>query len=307
MAGFLRENGELVDTKELDQEKLKAVKDSTRRKILENLAKKPDYPSNIAEKLGISKQKAHYHFKILKQAEIIEKVREEKHSGGLATYYRPVSGGFILDFGGKGEKTDFKERSEEVKKFLNPLIKNGELNGKIVVGSPDRHGPDQVRARDGYLAGEIGFKLGSYATTKNEVVVKDTELVKSSNYSQNMLLLGGILTNTVSKKFNHEFSASFEGEEFPYREIKTPRSSFTGEKVGIIAKTVHPEKSSCSLFLVAGVRNEGTKAAVIAFKNLENLIEQYMNQEAYIIVKGQDIDGDGEIDSYEVLEKEGVK
>jgi len=58
---------------------------------------------------------------------------------------------------------------------------------------------------------------------------------------------------------------------------------------------------------VAGVRNKGTKAAVIAFKNLEKLIEQYMSQEAYIIVRGQDIDGDGEIDDYEVLEKEGVK
>ncbi len=307
MAGFLRENGELVDTTELDEDKLKAVKDGTRRKILEKLAEKPDYPSNIAEKLGISKQKAHYHFKILKKADIIEKVREEKHSGGLATYYKPVSGGFILDFGGKGEKTDFKKKSGEVKKFLNPLVRHGELNGKIVVGSPDRHGPDQVRARDGHLAGEIGFKLGSYATSNQKTIIKDTEVVNSSNYNQNMLLLGGVLTNTVSKKFNHEFSASFRGEEFPYREIKTPNSSFTGEKVGIIAKTSHPEKSGCSLFLVAGVRNKGTKAAVIAFKNLEKLIEQYMSQEAYIIVRGQDIDGDGEIDDYEVLEKEGVK
>ncbi len=305
MAVFIRDNGEAVNAKQLDKKALKAVNDSTRRKILEHLAQEPDYPSNIADKLDISKQKTHYHFKKLRESNLIEKVREKKLSGGLATYYRPVTGGFIIDIQGKGRKTGLQNLTEETRNFLHPLVQDARINGKIVVGSPDRHGPDQVRARDGHLAGEIAVKLGRYAENTEKTVVMDTELVNSSNFEQNLLLLGGVLTNTVSKKYNKQFPVSFEGEEFPYREIKTPKSSFTGEKVGVISKTRHPEKENCSIFLVAGVRNKGTRAAVVAFKNLENIVEEYMEQEAYIVVRGQDIDGDGEIDDYQVLEKEG--
>lgn len=56
------------------------------------------------------------------------------------------------------------------------------------------------------------------------------------------------------------------------------------------------------MFLVAGVRNEGTEAAVRAFKNLETLIEGYEGGEFYRVVRGLDLDGDGEIDDYEVVE-----
>ncbi len=305
MAVFLRENGEAVKAEQLDEDALKAVNDPTRRQILELLTERPSYPSKVAEDLGITKQKTHYHFNKLKENGLIEKVKEEKHSGGLATYYKPVTGGFIIDIGGRGDPTGFQKLSDETRHFLNPLIKKGQMNGKIVVGSPDRHGPDQVRGRDGHLAGEIGLKLGRYTDTAERTVLMDTELVKSGKFQQNLLLLGGVLTNTVSKKYNDQFPVSFEGEEFPYREIKTSSSSFTGEKVGVIAKTKHPENKDLSLFIIAGVRNKGTEAAVAAFKNLENHVEEYMEQESYIVVRGQDIDGDGEIDDYQVLEKEG--
>lgn len=307
MVVFLRENGEAVKAEEVDEDILKALNDPTRRDILETLSEKPFYPSKVADELGISKQKTHYHFQILSDAGIIKKFKEEKRSGGLATYYKPSTGGFVLDLGGKGEKTDFKQRSEPVKKFLEPLIENGRVNGKIVVGSPDRHGPDQVRARDNHLSGEIGMKLGGYASCDQKLTVLDTELVRETSYNQNLLLLGGILTNTVSKKFNQEFPVKFEGENFPYREIKTRKSSYSQDSIGVIAKTSHPEDDTKTLLLVAGVRHQGTQAAVQAFKNIEELIEEYRGGDCYIIVEGKDMDGDGEIDDYDVLEKEGVR
>lgn len=305
MVFFVREDGELekVDAESLNQAKIKAIDDPTRLEILGLLQEKPSYPSRIASELDISKQQAYYHFEKLKEVGLIEKVKEEKKSGGVATFYRPVASGFIVDLGGDGEKLLLPERNTSVQRFLSPMVENGELNGNIVVGSPDQHGPDQVRARDGHLAAEIGLKIGNYASTGQLSTLLDTEVNRDSRFDENMILLGGVLTNTLTKKYNDAFPAHFEGEEFPYREIRTPESSYSEDSIGVIAKTAHPEDGEKALFMVAGVRNKGTEAAVRAFKNLEDITQDYSEGDFYVIVRGLDMDGDGRIDDYEVVEK----
>ncbi len=298
---FRSRSSEAVDAEELDSRQLKALTDESRRKILEKLAERPSYPSEIARELGVSKQRAHYHFEKLEDAGLITPLREEKKSGGVATYYTPASDAFALDLGTGGRKANLSD-NENARKFLEPLVNKARLDGRIVVGSPDQHGPDQVRARDGHLAGEIGLKLGSYARTDDDATVLDTEIVRDSSFEQNMLLLGGVLTNTVTKKFNEHFPARFAGEDFPYHEIKTPEETYSDPNIGIVAKTSNPENPENAIFLVAGVRNAGTEAAVMAFKDLENLIGNYDKGDFYSVVQGQDLDGDGEIDGYEVLE-----
>lgn len=302
MVEFIRKGDYLVQADELDEEKLKALNDDTRVEILEIISKSPKYPSEIAEILGISKQKAYYHFERLKEANLVEKDHQEKRSGGLATYFTAAQTGLILDLGGNGEKIFVPERTEGLKNFLSPLIQSGKLDGKIVVGSPDQHGPDQVRARDGHLAGELSMKLGGHAATDNELVVLDTEVVRESLYDTNLLLLGGVLTNTVMKKFNSEFSVNFSGDSFPYHEIKTSKNSYTDENIGIIAKTTNPELKDKAIYSVAGIRSAGTRAAVKAFSDLENLVEGYREGDFYAVVRGLDMDGDGKIDDYELLE-----
>ena len=293
---------ELFDAEELDEGKLKALNDSNRLKIMKSLAKKPGYPSQLAKNLSVSKQKAYYHFQKLEDAGLLKEEKTENVSGGQATYYSPTADGYILDLGKEGRPFHLPERKGPVIDFLYPLIEDGEFNGKVVVGSPDQHGPDQVRARDGHLSGEISLKLGKYTETSERFVNLDTEVVRDEAFDENFLLIGGVLTNTLTKKFNEAFPAKFSGEEFPYREISTPESTYTEDNIGLIAKARHPDKLGKTLFLVAGVRNEGTEAAVRAFKNLEKLIESYEGGEFYRVVRGLDLDGDGEIDDFEVVE-----
>jgi len=302
MVEFIRDGNLLADAIELDEQKLKALNDETRLEILRKLSVTPSYPSEIAEELDISKQKAYYHFEKLKDANLLNQDHQEKRSGGLATYYKPSNAGLILDLGGKGEKIFVPKRTDSLENFLSPLVEEGELNGKIVVGSPDQHGPDQVRARDGHLAAELSMKLGGYASKEEDVVALDTEVVRDSLFDTSLLLLGGILTNTVMKKFNSEFSARFSGESFPYHKIQTPNSSFTEETIGLVAKTENPKYPDKSIYTVAGIRNSGTRAAVKAFKNIENLVEGYRGGGFYAVVRGLDMDGDGKIDDYEILE-----
>ena len=296
------EDGNSIEASEITPEIIKALSDETRRNIVEEIGSGEAYPSEVAKELGLSKQKAYYHFNKLKDAEIIEESRSEEKSGGTATYYTLKSKAYYLLLSDIEEGLPVQDISESTAEFLQPLVSDGELKGKIVVGSPDQHGPDQVRARDGHLAGEIGLEIGRYCDTEGRSISLDTEVFRSKAFEENMVLVGGVLTNTVTKKFNDEFPAHFSGEEFPYREISTPNSTYSEASIGVVARTEHPEDSGKALFLVAGIRNQGTEAAVRAFKNLEDITEDYSGGDYYKIVRGLDMDGDGEVDSYEVVE-----
>lgn len=303
MPEFLRrDKGEIADAEELDAEKAKALTDETRRKIIHILAEKPSYPARIASELGIGKQQAYYHFQKLEDAGLIVKDREEKKSGGMATYYRPSSDGYLLDLGSGGRKEMLPGDNGDVRAFLDPLVCEGEIHGTIIVGSPDQHGEHQVRARDGHLAGEIGAKLGNFGDSSGLEIRLDTEVVRDNDFDDNFVLLGGLLTNTVTRKFNEYLPAKFSEESFPYHEIHSPEATYSDGSIGVVQKIQNPENPEKAVYLVAGIRNRGTEGAVRAFKNLEDIIEGYEEGEFYIIVKGLDMDGDGEIDDYEVVE-----
>lgn len=301
MVRILRD-GKIVDAEELDPEKVAALTEETRRDIIEILAEKPSYSAEIASKLGIGKQQAHYHFQKLKDAELVEKDHEEKKSGGTATYYRPSADAYVLDLEIGGEEFFTPARTLEVEEFLSPLVEGGSINGKIVVGSPEQHGEDQVRARDGHLAGEIGLKLGGYGRSNDISTWLDTDVVREEAFDDNLLILGGVLTNTIAKRFNDAFPVSFSLDSFPYHEIQTGNGGYSDGSIGVVAKAENPENNGKAIYLVAGIRNRGTEAAVRAFKNLEDIVEDYRGGEFYRIVRGLDMDGDGEIDDYEVVE-----
>ena len=249
----------------LDNKKIAALNNQTRRKIIQLLKKEPDYPASLAKKLDISKQKTHYHLKKLRESGLIQ-----RENTGKKQVYQVKDSKFI--FNSEPEKSKFLENFPD--------------KGLIVVGSPDQHGEDQVRARDGHLAGDIGIRLGEL--NKKFTTILDTQVHRDDLFDRPMIILGGILTNTVARKFKDSFPAYFSGGSFPYREIKTPKNTYTDPEIGIISK-------KDGKILVAGIRNTGTEAAVQAFQEIDDV-------EDYLVVKGLDIDGDGEIDDYEVLE-----
>ncbi len=301
MSDVLRD-GSIVDAEELDSEMISALGDQTRLEILEMLAEKDSYPAAVARELGLSKQQAHYHFKKLKDAGLVTETRTEKRSGGTATFYSPSGDAYMLDLGTGGERVQFSNDTD-AKQFLEPLVSEAELDGKIVFGSPDEHGPDQVRARDGHLAAEVAFKLGNYSGSDSATVKLDTEVERENLFDENLLMIGGVLTNTVTKKFNGEFPARFSGESFPYHQLETPESEYSEPEIGVIASTGNPGNPEKSVYMVAGIRNRGTRAAVLAFKDLETVVTGNVTEDFYTVVRGRDIDGDGEIDSYEVVEQ----
>jgi DNA-binding transcriptional ArsR family regulator len=301
MVKVIDEDGAL-EAEKLTDEQIEALGDSIRIEILRHLSKEPAYPSSLSEKFECSKQKLYYHFEKLEEAGLIEQDRTENVSGGEATFFKSSRDAFAILLNEEFEDFPLPDANTAARDFLEPFIEESKIKGYLVAGSPDQHGPDQVRARDGHLTSEIAFKLGNYARKNTGLVKLDTEIVAEKRFNENLFLVGGVLTNTVAKRFSESFPAYFPDEEFPYRELRTPDNSYGSGDIGVIAKTSNPEEREKSIFLVAGVQQKGTRAAVKAFSDLEEIVENYEAGQFYAVVKGLDLNSDGSIDDYRVIE-----
>ncbi|GEM_PF-439974 len=272
MAKLFRD-GSLIEAKELAPRQLDALSDDTRQRIIRYLAENPSYPRQVSRDLSIPKQRAYYHFNKLEGAGLINQFKIEDVSGGSAEFFEPSSEAYVFDTENKVKEEVSWRYDTKARDFLH--VGENQKDGSqsfVVAGSPDQHGPDQVKARDGHLAGEIGLALGNYGAGAFETSL-DTEVMNTKDFGNNMILLGGVLTNTITKKFNQEFEARFEGEDFPYRKIETPEETYTKGEIGVIAKAENPFSEDSWIIMVAGIQNRGTEAAVKAFSDLENLLK----------------------------------
>jgi len=185
--------------------------------------------------------------------------------------------------------------------FLKPFIQNNRLNASIVVGSPDPHGPHKARARDGHYAIDLGLFLGGLCSMDENFSTKldvDIDLKES----RNLILVGGPVTNHVVSKINDFLPAKFSDKK-PWG-IITKKATYTEESIGMISRLPNPYNPEYFVLVLSGIRFIGTKAAVFAFtRNTGQVIHRFTGQkEFHAIVQGFDLDGDGKIDSVEILE-----
>ncbi len=263
---------------------LKAIAHPIRKKILEMTLKKPMYPVEIARELNMIEQKIYYHVKILKKAGIVEEVEEKQMRGGKARWITPkaTAFGFVMDNIKGGEVITYTD--------YPPFVVGGVVNAKIVVGSPDPHGPNRARARDGHLAAEIASFFGKMGTIPWPFVFTDIEL---KDLSGNLIVLGGPVVNLVTAKFNNFLPVHFKS-----RSIKVNDKEYAEDWCGFVAITNNPESRGKKVMVIAGRTGSGTRAAILGFRKYFNKIQE----KGYIIVQGFDEDGDGIVDSVDLLE-----
>ena len=297
-----------------DAGELKAVSNKNAWRILQELAEKPNYAAGIAKKLRLNEQKAYYYLKQLERAGFIEVDRTEEIQGALAKYYRANSESFALVVGPKnrapashikGIKKKHEGRPEE--EFLKPFIHNGRFSARIIVGSPDPHGPAKARTRDAHIAIDLAVFFGVYSdNAKFPITLLDTEIPGLEKTNENLIIVGGPITNRICKELNQNLPISFVENVGPWTiNSKASKTDYTEEATGIIVKTRHPFFPGKSVLLVAGIRNAGTRAAVIALtKNLGEIAKgnQFDRSLSAKVVEGLDLDGDGQIDAAEIKE-----
>ena len=290
-----------LPAKEIKADDAKSVSTALAQRIMTLLAKEPMYPIDIAKTLKVHEQKIYYHIRNLEKAGIVKVAKKETRQGATANFYALTEPAFVIKF--KEFETTSKIGSiKNESEFLEPFIKDGQLDALIIVGSPDPHGQDKARSRDGYYGMDLALFLGTFLNYVPKFNVKlDTE-VREEDLQKNLILIGGPVVNKVVEKVNSKLPIKFEDGN-----IKSGISNETypQDECGIIVKAKNPFNKDKSILVVAGKRFSGTRAAIIAFlKDFRKITNGNVHNPTIKakVVEGIDLDSDGIIDDIEFRE-----
>lgn len=316
---LLQDDGHTQKAKEIsmmqDSQKLKMILGKLSWKILTMLSEKEMYPLEIARKLGIHEQKVYYHIRKLAKAGAIIVEREEKRKGATAKYYKTVSLAFGIEFP-QGYKTirnlSLQVMDEQMQKFFKEFVNDrGVLEGKIVVGSPTPHGPFKTSARDGHYAAYLTLFLGQFAKMPTDFAIKlDVDVKAEKEEKNHLILVGGPGTNLLTQEINESLPVKFNMQSsdqgFLLGGLSSKKSSriYTADVAGLIAKIVNPWDKTKRILVLAGNKAVGTKACVLALTNFsKKTLQKYRGEDIFAtVIQGFDLDGDGKVDSIEVIE-----
>lgn len=315
----MKDDGKTQKVKEImlvdDPEKLKLIFNRLSWKIVQMLSEKEMYPLEIAKALNVHEQKVYYHIRKLERAGAIEVAREEVKKGATAKYFKSTSSAFGIDLP-QGyrpiKKLSLLGMEDRVHKFFREFIdEDGTFDGKIVVGSPTPHGPFKTSARDGHYATHLAFFLGQFVRMPDEFAIKlDVDVKAEKEEKNNLILVGGPGTNLLTQEVNEHLPIRFDmrssAEGFLFGGLVSQRTSvvYTADNVGLIAKIINPWDSGRRVLVLAGNKTVGTKACVLALTNFwTRTLKNYDGDETFAkVIQGFDLDGDGKVDSIEVLE-----
>lgn len=284
---------------------LKLLEHPIRAKILKALSDEAMYPAQLAERLRMHEQKVYYHIKQMMNAGVLRIAEKKEIRGTTAKKLAPKSLNFAVSLG-----SDWKDISKLVgqsidislERFLKPFIEDSELNADIVVGSPDPHGPFKARARDSHLTIALSLFLGRHCNVPADFAVK-LDVDSRLETDKNMIIVGGPVTNMLSSRINGQLPVRFSDER-PWGLISESGKKYTEHTQGVVSKIQNPLNKDRSILHIAGIGVEGTRAAIIGIiKNTSELLETYSGQISWSrVVQGYDLDGDGFIDSSEIVE-----
>ncbi|MEM3596695.1 MAG: helix-turn-helix domain-containing protein [Candidatus Bathyarchaeia archaeon] len=316
---LVHEEGKVQKAKDImiveDPQKLKMMMGKLSWKILVMLSEKEMYPLEIAKTLGVHEQKVYYHIRKLAKAGAITVAREEGKKGAMAKYYKVVAPAFGIELPLKYKtikKVPLVRIDEQIQKFFKEFIRDdGTFEGKIVVGSPTPHGPFKTSARDGHYASHLTFFLGQFSRLPDEFAVKlDVDVKAEKEERNNLILVGGPGTNLLTQEVNDylpiRFNMQPSEQGFLFGGLVSRRTTnvYMADAVGLIAKIANPWDKTKRIIVLAGNKAVGTKACVLALTNFwEKTLRKYGGEDSFAtVIQGFDLDGDGKVDSIEVLE-----
>jgi DNA-binding transcriptional ArsR family regulator len=276
------------------------------QRILDLLSSGPKYPAEVARALGVYHQTAYYHVRLLERAGLIVRVKTQVIRGGEANLYALAADGYAVEFPVKGEEMPSiasASRPKVLGRFFREFMAEGKLDAWIVVGSPVPHGAGGTQARDGHYAVQLGFALGQYVGLPTAFPVKlDVDIKAEKLLGSNLVVVGGPRTNVVAEDLNPRLPIRFREGGFWGSIVDGSGKSYTSELDCVLAKVKNPWNPVKTCVIAAGLTGAGTKAAIIGLCNeAEAVLHGYREGEFACVLRGVDKDGDGKVDSAEVL------
>ncbi|MGQ9718963.1 MAG: ArsR family transcriptional regulator [Nitrososphaerales archaeon] len=276
-------------------------------KILNLLAQRPMYSAEIARSLKTHEQKIYYHMRQLRKMGLLSIDRKEFIKGAMAKYYRVTHPAFGVELPFGERKLSFTSlafMNEEILSFFDEFLHSGTFEGRIVVGSPEPHGPYKASARDGHYAVQLAFFLGRFGKMPSDFVVKlDADVKAEKEEKNNLVLIGGPGTNLITADVNRHLPIRFDERNYWAKLLNAQGRTYNGDHDGIVAKISNPYDEEKSIIVLAGLKYIGTKSAVIAITNFsKEVLKNYHGERVWAtVIRGFDLDGDGKVDSIEVL------
>jgi DNA-binding transcriptional ArsR family regulator len=277
----------------------------TGQRILGLLAAKPSYPAEIARALRTHHQTVYYQIKRLEKSGLVTRLRSEVIRGGEATLFALSSDGYAVEFATRGEQLPAfpaSTRSKAFGRFFREFIGDGQLDGWLVVGSPVPHGAGGAQARDGHYAVQLGFALGQFVRLPERFPVKlDVDIKSERLEGSNLIVVGGPRTNIMAEELNPHLPIGFkEGIWGPI--VDSRGGEYASELDCVLVKQRNPWNEQKTVVVAAGLTGAGTKAAIVGLCNFaDTLFQKYRSGDFACVLRGQDRDGDGKVDSVELL------
>jgi len=263
----------------------------------------PSCPMDIAKKLKVHEQKVYYYVRNFKTAGLIREVRKEQRHGTVAHFYQAKD--LCMGLMASDAQFEIARSSAPSSRRIEPFVHDGKLNCRIIVGSPDPHGPFKARASDSCCAIDFALFLGSFTDGNVSPNYKLDVEVRSRDMGGNLVLIGGPAVNTIMAKVNDSLPVQIErGNEISSISKVTGKRYFDDE-IGFICIAKNPFNPTSKILILAGKRFQGTRAAVIAFtRHMDEILKgnKFDRSVQARVVKGFDLDSDGIIDSVEFLE-----
>ncbi|MFQ6065301.1 MAG: helix-turn-helix domain-containing protein [Candidatus Bathyarchaeia archaeon] len=296
-----------------DPKRLGALMSDLSWSILVLLGERAMYPMEIARRLKVHEQKVYYHIRKLAESGAIKIVREEEKKGATAKYYEASFPAFGVELPTTYQKTiSVPVLDAGIKQFLSSFLReDASFDGKIVVGSPDPHGPFKARARDGHYASYLALFLGQFVELPEDFVIKlDVDVKAEKEEENNMILVGGPGTNLITQEVNKFLPIRFNMMPSEHGFLlgglvsEKTGSTYTADTVGIIARIANPWNKEKTIIVLAGNKAVGTKACVLAITRFyKEALKKSSNKDTFAtVIQGFDLDGDGKVDSIEILE-----
>ncbi len=267
----------------------------------------PACPMDIARKLGVHEQKVYYYIRTFRKAGLIRETGTESRGGATARLYQARFNSLCVSMGEPSAGRELNISSPAHLRLLKPFIDDGNLNAKIIVGSPDPHGPWKARASDSCCAIDFALFMGAFTSGKQVPnYMLDTD-VRESDLTGNLILIGGPTVNMVTRRINSILPVFIDLRGNAKIRSRLSGKSYNEDEVGMVVIVDNPldRKRGSKILVIAGNRFQGTRSAVLAWvKSLDKLMAGNANDRKTIakVVRGYDMDGDGVIDTPEILE-----
>jgi len=303
-AWLLDENGRKFLARLLDKKALLCLADPVRLSILETLSERPMYVKELVDKLKLKPSIAYYHIKKLQEAGLIRSIENVRVRGAIARKFAVTNNAYAYLI--KEDKTLSVLLTNNLVRstVLESFYSDAGPNFTLVVGSAEPHGVFRARSYDHRYAIELAFFLGKLSVRGFIKTKLDTE-VKEEDLYRNLILVGGPIVNVISYKLNSELPIKFIPQEDNAIYSTVTGKSYREDSNGVIELINSPFSASSKILILAGKRLKGTEAAIFALVN--NLLDVSRgnvadNNVIAHVVEGYDTDGDGAIDSVEIME-----